>query len=200
MTVPSLMQNHQRKTYVTQLHKVYNELQQAALQYMTEKNAINMKEAGFTNQDAANKFIEDHFKIVNNCGTTQVPCFAETSDYKKLSGVTIGTWGGCASTRAHYSLASGASIGICYRLIGSDLISEIFVDVNGQKGPNIVGRDLFNFLLYNNGVIDDLDSSAPPLSEEVRDNLFSSVCESSTPTQWHGCLGKILNDNWEMTY
>ena len=31
MTVPSLMQNHQRKTYVTQLHKVYNELQQAAL-------------------------------------------------------------------------------------------------------------------------------------------------------------------------
>lgn len=200
MTVPTLMQNHQRKTYVTQLHKVYNELQQAALQYMTERNAINMKEAGFTNQEAANKFIEDHFKIANNCGTDKSPCFAEMSDYKKLSGAEITTWGGCNSTRAHYSLASGASLGICYRIVGSDVISEIFVDVNGQKGPNIIGRDLFNLFLYNNGVIDDLGTSTPPLSEEDRNTLFSSVCDNSSPTQWHGCLGKILNDNWEMTY
>lgn len=45
MTVPALLQNHQRKSYVTQIHKVYNELQQAALQYMTDKNAVNLVEA-----------------------------------------------------------------------------------------------------------------------------------------------------------
>ena len=33
MTVPTLMQNYQRKSYVTQLHKVYNEIQQAAVMY-----------------------------------------------------------------------------------------------------------------------------------------------------------------------
>ena len=30
MTVPTLMQNYQRQSYVTQLHKVYNEVQQAS--------------------------------------------------------------------------------------------------------------------------------------------------------------------------
>ena len=202
MTVPTLMQNYQRKSYVTQLHKVYNELSQAAVQYMTDNNAINMKEAGFTSQDGANKFIEHYFKVVNNCSTDQFPCFSEMSDYKKLSGVTITTWGGCVSTRAHYSIASGASIGICYRAIGNNIISEIFVDVNGQKGPNIVGRDLFNLFLYNNGELDDISDGSiiPPISEENRDDLFSTICEGNNAAQWHGCFGKILNDNWEMTY
>ena len=127
MTVPTLMQNYQRKSYVTQLHKVYNELQQAAVQYMTDKNAINMKEAGFSSQAGANKFIEQYFKVVNNCSTDPSPCFAEMADYKKLSGATISSWGGCISTRSHYSIASGASIGICYRAIGSNIISEIFL-------------------------------------------------------------------------
>ena len=196
------MQNYQRKSYVTQLHKVYNELQQAAVQYMTDKNAINMKEAGFSSQAGANKFIEQYFKVVNNCSTDPSPCFAEMADYKKLSGATISSWGGCISTRSHYSIASGASIGICYRAIGSNIISEIFVDVNGQKGPNIVGRDLFNLFLYNNGVLDDISdgNTIPPISEENRDDLFSTICEGNNAAQWHGCFGKILNDNWEMTY
>ena len=51
MTVPTLMQNHQRKTYVTQLHKFYNELSQAVLQYQTEKNAVNLKEAGLNSNE-----------------------------------------------------------------------------------------------------------------------------------------------------
>lgn len=42
MTIPTLMQNHQKKTYVTQLHKVYNELQQAFLQYRNDKNAVSL--------------------------------------------------------------------------------------------------------------------------------------------------------------
>ena len=33
MTVPTLMQNYQRQSYVTQLHKVYNEVSQAMVQY-----------------------------------------------------------------------------------------------------------------------------------------------------------------------
>ena len=46
MTVPTLMQNYQRQSYVTQLHKVYNELNQATLRYQTDRNALNLKEAG----------------------------------------------------------------------------------------------------------------------------------------------------------
>ncbi len=42
MTVPTLMQNHQRKAYITQLHKVYNEFTQAAVMVLNDNNAINL--------------------------------------------------------------------------------------------------------------------------------------------------------------
>ena len=75
MTVPTLVQNHQRKTYVTQLHKVYNEFQQASLQYMTDRNAINLKEAGLTTNAAVDSWIKTYFKVVQECDTMD-NCFA----------------------------------------------------------------------------------------------------------------------------
>lgn len=198
MTVPSLMQNYQRQSYVTQLHKVYNELSQAAVQYQTERNAVNLKEAGLSTQAAAESFIEDHFKIVQKCGSDRTPCFADAGIYKKLSGTPISSW---QTPRTHYVISSGASIGIGYRPNG-DVLCEIFVDINGQKGPNIAGRDFFAIFLYNNGVIDDNDFSADitaPMTKDEREANYS-VCISSEASSWHGCFGKILNDNWEMTY
>lgn len=44
MTVPSLMQNYQRKSYVTQLNKVYNLLSQALMSYQNDKNAVDLGE------------------------------------------------------------------------------------------------------------------------------------------------------------
>lgn len=41
MTVPTLMQNYQRQSYVTQLHKVYNEFSQAAERYKNDNNYLN---------------------------------------------------------------------------------------------------------------------------------------------------------------
>ena len=87
----------------------------------------------------------------------------------------------------------------------------VLVDVNGAKGPNIAGRDLFIMCLYINGVLDDASFirdddgnvseifSAVPLSEDERNKVFNSECNSDS-TGVAGCFGKILNDNWEMTY
>lgn len=208
MTVPTLMQNYQRKSYVTQLHKVYNIVQQATVQYMTDRNAINLKEAGLNSEDAAANFIKQYFKIVQDCGTDQTPCFAATADYKKISGVTLTKW----YAKRHFVLADGTAIGTYYYGgTGASQTVEVWVDTNGQKGPNIVGRDLFGMYLYNNGVLDDLAgkgnadddsevSSSVPLSTEARETRFNNYCNSNSGTNYHGCFGKILNDNWEMTY
>lgn len=75
------------------------------------------------------------------------------------------------------------------------------MDINGQKGPNIVGRDLFNLFLYNNGSFDDLNTGDnAPLTNDVREETFTSICQAGDGGSWHGCFGKILNDNWQMTY
>ena len=188
MTVPTLMQNYQRKSYVTQLHKVYNELQQAIVQLMTDKNAVNLKEAGINSTATAQNFIKNYFKIVNTCTNSLKPCFADS--YKMLDGSTYGIDGHISTS---YVLASGSAIRPLYSVEGSaGKIVNILVDINGQQGPNILGRDTFYIAIYNSGAIDTYSASATslPLTETQR---------NSAGSEW-GHFGKILNDNWEMTY
>ncbi len=185
MTVPTLMQNHQRKTYVTQLHKSYNELSQALLQYQTDKNAVNLTEAGLTTTAAIQSFVKNYYKIVSECDTMTSPCFADS--YKNLNGTVENSFD---ATPKSYVIASGAAI----RPLYSNADGKIFnmaVDINGQQGPNIVGRDLFFMGVYNNGTIDTwVSGSSVPLTDEQR---------SKASGNWLP-FANILNDNWEMTY
>lgn len=201
MTVPTLMQNYQRKSYVTQLHKVYNEFSQALLQYQTDRNALNLTEAGLNTPASMKPFFHEYFKVVQDCEKgVDAPCFV--NDYKNLNGVlhtgiNKNTW----SLGACVVIASGASI--C-----SDRVNgNVFVDVNGTKGPNILGRDAFYMYLHNDGVL-DVGSATPDCRtngncggstlKEVREK--GNSCQASATLTDYNCFGKILNDNWEMNY
>ena len=199
------MQNHQRKTYVTQLHKVYNQAQQALLQYQTDKNAVDLNEAGLGNTASQVEFIKTYFKVIQDCGTDPSPCFSD--NYKKLSGTSV-TAGGAEH---FFVLADGSAIATNAFSNNQtrNLVMEIWVDTNGAKGPNIVGRDFFIMYAYKNGVIDDINFEEQngennaivnvPLEPDYRERMFNTYCKGSGG-QLRGCFGKILNDNWEMTY
>ena len=69
MTVPTLMQNYQRQSYVTQLHKVYNELGQAAERYKADNNLVSLREGRIMgNKDEVHNFVLQYFKVVKDCG------------------------------------------------------------------------------------------------------------------------------------
>lgn len=51
--------------------------------------------------------------------------------------------------------------------------------------------------LYPDGRIDDNMAFDGPLDKDEREELFND-CQTGA-SAW-GCFGKILNDNWEMTY
>lgn len=172
------------------------------MQYQNDRNAINLKEAGLNSQEAANNFITTYFKVVKSCDKLS-GCFADS--YKKISGVNAGI-----GDSNSYILSSGAAIRPIYSgATTRDVLISFAVDINGKQGPNIAGRDVFIMCLYNNGIIDDANynidddgnSVAFPASptEEERNQLFESQC-NSTSSGISGCFGKILNDNWQMTY
>ena len=198
MTVPSLMQNYQRQSYVTQLHKFYNETSQAVMQYVNDKNALNISEAGLLNDDAIDIWIKNYFRIVQTCENIS-DCFAD--EYKSLNGNNLGVF--LNDEYSPYVLASGASIALVSR---SNCIL-LDVDVNGKKGPNILGRDLFAVKIYLDGQLDDavppsnVYSTVHPTTDE-REEVFNNYCSKMTKDSLHswGCFGKILNDNWQMTY
>ena len=187
MTIPTLMSNHQRKVYVTQLHKVYNEIQQAAVNFLNSKNAVNLTEAGINSTATANTIITNNFNIVQTCTGSLTPCFADV--YKFMDGTNYDV---SSHVSTSYVLSSGASVRMLYSKENNNKIVNILVDINGKQGPNIIGRDTFYMALYNNGTIDTYNGSATslPLTEDQREGAGS---------EWSP-FGRLLNDNFEMNY
>ena len=196
MTVPSLMQNYQRQSYVAQLHKVYNESQQAAQMVLTDTNALDLKEAGLTTDEAVDAWVKKYFKVVKECGNKGSDCFA-VGEYKRMNGESLGIFN---YGKNQYVLASGTAI---YAYASGGGIVTIYIDTNGKKGPNIIGRDVFATRIYNNGIMDDCacpELTSAPLTQEQRETSFEDHCVAGKEGCWWGCLGKIINDNWQMTY
>ena len=193
MTVQSLMQNYQRQSYVTQLHKFYNILNQSLIRYQTDSNAVNLKEAGLTSLAALDDFFQNYFKILNNCNEEITPCFA--SEYKNMLGKSFTIGLGHKVT-----LADGTSVAYGVVNYNSSIQFVAYVDINGPKGPNIAGRDTFAIYIYNNGLIDDYSDGMAPMTNDQREAAFNNYCADPSMNNWYGCFGKILNDNWQMTY
>ena len=80
--------------------------------------------------------------------------------------------------------------------------ARVYVDINGRQGPNILGRDLFYFAIYKNGLIDDFGAveDDAPLTEAQRQSVFNLACNKADTGSGWGCLGKIMNDSWQMNY
>lgn len=203
MTIPTLVNNHQRKVYVTQLQSVVSLLSQAAETAIQDSNAISLDETRYSANKSENvaNFFNDYFKVVNNCGASLTPCFADS--YETLSGSDFTL----ENPIVALSLANGASISVfatqgrSYTYINSDGSEEkvtnfdwhglyqMQVDINGQKGPNILGRDLFYMELYSDGKV-----------AESYNGDRSDLCLGEDSTYGSGCFNKIVNDGWTMDY
>lgn len=213
MTMPTLVGNYQKKSYVTQLSKVCNEIQQAALKYKNDKNAINLREAGLTSQAEIKNFLHNNFKVVSDCeSVVKEPCFSPT--YTDLNGGSHNandSWGAASSV----TFASGASVIMDYPAYYTQTVNGVtshyghmVIDVNGPKGPNKGGRDIFFAEFYDDGSIDVAGATPECKSQgvcngnktlkEIRESYFNANCR--TGRYGTGCIGKIINDNWEMNY
>lgn len=208
LTIPTLVKNHKQKLFVTQLHKVYNDFTQATEMYMTDKQVANLAESRLRNNPAElRRFFNSYFKVVKDCETSYVPCFADEYTSMTGNGPTRLRTGQC---NVVITLASGAAI--CADVahmedssytndegqeetvkssnhVGSvgDVIA-IEVDVNGKQPPNMYGRDYFAFQINRNGRV--IDKFYNPNVE-----IDTDAANPNT-----GMFGKIVDDGWQMNY
>lgn len=88
--------------------------------------------------------------------------------------------------------------------------ADIFIDVNGKKGPNTIGRDLFCFYLGSDGVL--YACGGVDVSIYDRDNNYASNLIWSNPNSgwactddvvknegW-GCTGRVVAEGYKITY
>lgn len=183
MTIPAVVTNHQKQAFLTSLQKSYSELEQNLTILSTEKYNKGLSASILCKKDktiieSAGKFLKEYYNVNKDCVTSTQTCFA--SSYKSLK-----------NNSANFRCNTGYSVqlknGVAMCIIpapnaGDD--AEVYIDVNGNKKPNIGGKDMFSFKIND--------------KFEIYDDSDPSDCSSSTTGK--GCLAKILEDNWRMNY
>ena len=128
MTMPSLMQNYKRQQATARIKKFVSVINQALI---SAENDLGPREdwviGEMDNSDSAYNFLNTYIKP-----------YIKSADIEKrtLFGRNM------ATLRFVDGSQMSVKVGACY---------DIFYDINGEKGPNEKGRDIFVFILCKNG-------------------------------------------------
>lgn len=226
LTIPTLMNSNQNIQYVVGLKKAYSETNQVLKQMAADNNCTDdlkctgIFATGTNNQTFGDEFIK-YFKIAKNCrvalgqgcwnsstngsynGKDNNPNYSiDTWDrYKFITtdGMSFAVDNYANSCGYNWSAPSPQGLGYLSQTCGF-----LFVDVNGLKGPNYFGRDIFSFfitngrgaLLYPQGGKDDGSGGANNWWNYNNRN----ACFSTTNQYGEACTGRVIEKSWVMDY
>ena len=216
MTLPTLIQNHQKQTYVTGAKKATTTLENMFKKIQADDNVteltntslvadgycspifdeqynnINGCEDEYGNPSVIDKTFSKYLKVVKTCTGTSCPKIT----YKEKRG------GSLYNTEFGQILNFGKEVrfytadGMRYSFSWDGLQMNINFDTNGDKGPNEVGRDMFyatycfedNKILYAESDAAAHDGCIMP---EIRDYYINNK---------QGSIGYLMSNGWKMDY
>lgn len=222
ITMPTLIQNHQKRSLEVATKKFYSMMSQAVRQYMADEGVDDLRNTPLASNNyedisspeataSIRNFVTKYLKVVKECNHDANDCFAP--NYKAWNGgETIGDFtsrigsNNCGGTIRDYVLADGSIIKISYWCGPIDL----YVDVNGKKGPNRVGYDLWSMTIFYDGIIDE--SGAGPevrngvagwaTPHEARENKYNEEWASNSCQEgvYGGCFGHFMENGFKFDY
>ena len=157
MTIPTLINKTNKQEDVSRLKKTYSTLAQATNKIIADEGNPKASIGGWaTSTEAVYNMYKKYLSKAKDCANGQ-GCFANEY-YKHLNG---GNYKNLDTSAHHRIVLSDGTLVLfdttnntCVRDWdgNSDSCAQIWVDINGVKGPNTAGRDWFSFLLKENGL------------------------------------------------
>ncbi len=187
MTIPTIINSSEKQSTVSKVKEIYSILSQATQQINNDcggdiSGCITSTTAGNDNDNTARKetanLYKAKLKIAKDCTSTITGCFPNES-YKWLNNTN--DFGNLYSanylSNGKIILTNGMSIAFDWNGTASNYF-DVFVDINGTKKPNLLGKDFFLFT-YN-------------LNQRTLNPHIDNSC--STSSSGGGCSGKILQE------
>ncbi len=207
MTVPAVISKYQKQSMVALLKKNYVELQENLLLLYADNFKTNFYRT--TLNTDTEKFFEDFYNATDECGNTPQPCFADS--YRSINsaartdfdcdGYSVLLKGGSAMCiePGQASVEADDEAGIEAE---DAQPAHVYLDVNGTDKPNIGGRDMFSFYIYDFYTVDDLGENVDEIGDDSNKrtlrNQQAAGCANSTVGA--GCFARVFNDEWKMNY
>lgn len=187
ITIPTLYSNYQKQVTIEQLKKEYSVLSQAVK--LSENNNGSNTDWNLGNDATSvrfgfNTYFAPYLKISKYCNTAQA-CGYNLSVFYCRSGVSTG----CGATIVNTSDRTTVILenGTLLVVNGSPYSGTMMIDINGAKGPNMYGKDVFAFIL---------DSPRGVMPAGYNASNIDSVCAANASGS--ECAAKIIKDGWQI--
>ena len=198
MTMPSLIVNYQKQQTVTRLKKSYNTLYQTLVRNEADDNDIIIDASAPTIQtsiDYVETYLAPYMQIIKKCGTdTTGEC---EFNAKGLNGSTMSGIEHCNNTSTKIFLNDGVEIMPCITTNANYM--QFYIDINGNKKPNVVGKDVFAFeyaLKTDNPIYKKL---FPRFNyDTVEDHIADQPNRCNKNQNGFACASLIMVDGWQM--
>ncbi|MBR6099333.1 type II secretion system protein [bacterium] len=210
LTLPTLIANYQKQVSLTGLKKNYSILSQA-IEFAQAEHGDDLK--GWNSSDGPFQWYYNNQFLINvpnlfnylsesvnfakvvevSFGGNANVTFCDLPDgqpYKWLDGKTnVNSGNGGYWSAAWAQLQDGSCwfIADTKRANSSQIMTNVMIDINGNKNPNRLGRDVFVLSINQNGKI---SGYAP--------GWYQSECKPGNNRAGEACAAKIIEDGWQI--
>ncbi len=231
LTIPTLINNYQKKQWVAGLQRGYATLNQVFKTAMAEDLVGDVTQTELWQSIPANEhgdrwfgtdiedyspfiqYLKKYLKVTKFCNPTETPledpCFgisyvdlngnSQEDYYTKARRLKVYTADGMVYYFQHLEDVGNPEF-------GGWLWGSIEIDVNGDAGPNQVGRDFFPTILLKNGNV--IFAGTKSWENEKEDfyhwsyNEYRNPCLLVTDSDGIGnyCGARIFESGWKMDY
>ena len=202
--MPSLIAQHKNQETVARLQKAISVLNNGMRKMLADEGVdqigyleLNTCNPGVVSTGEVQRCLQPYFKkyfniVQDNVG---VPAsggdFYPAAEFKLLKGnknLAAGYWG----ITQRYAFVTGDGIlyvPFSWPFTGS---SNALIDINGKKGPNQVGRDIF--------ILENRDGTFVPAGGDTwNDSSSNDYCNPQSGLGY-GCAARIVQDGWKIKY
>ena len=190
LTLPTLISNHKKQTYVNQLKKVVNTLENAAQMAVAQEEVSSFKDTSLYcyisnayNCLGGYEFEGEYPEKMKSTIKEYFKTVSISSEPVNYNGVKFFD-GTSANLNNYYrvNFTDGSVMLLQFNFLNMQ------VDINGEKGPNQYGRDFYSLHFTDSGHVKDWSCWLNPNIPE------SQYLEN-------GCYySKVVSDGWKMNY
>lgn len=190
LTMPTVLKKYEKQRWINGYKTTYSILNQATKIIATE-NGGSLD--GAWNPDSYEEMYlqyKKHLKYIKHVENQGMAGTTFAYEYKTLNNEAF-------SLNFNYSLvlSSGASVTFHTVSDSGSAISVIFIDINGKKEPNQLGKDFFMF------DVDYAHAMLMSLPEDLTENEFEEYCSDDlTSGMGTSCGVRILRGDYGKAY
>lgn len=224
LTMPALVTNSQRNTAGAALSKAFNTISNANEMMLVKNEANTLREIATPDGSSTGLDIDEYIEQLKNYAkirsVNSIPTYTKYSGEAYISGSSDSAdpiRGGYEAFRSSDGMlyiirndtVKVAFPGRTVSWAAGDSLASLHIDTNGSAGPNVLGKDLFQFYILNSGEIIPMGGSAymdfkgddSPLylgsganACYVDEDGNSQIGDGST------CAGYIADNGWKVLY